>query len=211
MNNFFRFLTDVKYDLLVPPQGINYGEMTPKQAKESFEWFVEKIPERMEYFRNRCAKDLKISVEQLDYSRESLVLVWQWFLKTARREKTPKEQLEKMKQNAQIFGPSFINYEQFTVATHFIIRDIAMYVGQYWISNYPQLYWTYKTKPKDSVTVNQPIISGLRTSYKGKEKVISFAPLHMVGVQAANIFDKSAKKNDLLKVIMFWEQYIPND
>lgn len=35
MSNLFRFLTDVKYDLLVPPQGINYGEMTPKQAMDA--------------------------------------------------------------------------------------------------------------------------------------------------------------------------------
>ena len=203
-------MTDVKYDLLVPPQGINYGEMTPAQEKESFEWFVEKIPERREYFRNCRARDLRIPVEKLDYSKESRVLVWRWFLKTERREKTPKEQHEKMRQGGKIFGPSFINYEQFTVATHFTIRDIAMYVGQYWIFNYPQLYWEYKTKPKDSVTVNQPIMSGLRASYRGKEEAISFAPLHMVGVQAAKIFDHSAKKNDLLNVILFWEQHVPD-
>lgn len=208
-NNYLRFLRDVKYDLLVPPLGIDYTNMTSKQAKDSFEWFISKIPERMNYFRNRCAQDLNIPVEKLGYTTESLVFVWKWFINTARMEKTPKEELEKMQEAAKIFGESFINREQFTVATKFIMRDIGMYLGECYVLNYPNLYWTYKTKPKSSVTVNQPLIAGFRASYMGKEGDIFFPPIHMVGVQAAKIYDQSQNVQDLYDIFVKWAKSIP--
>ena len=158
--NWFRYNKDVQYDLLVPPLGLDFYNMTPKQAKENFEWFISKIPERMEYFRNRCTSDLNIRKESLDYSADSLILIWRWFLKTARMEKTPNEILDKMKQGAKVFGESFINWEQFTVATQFIMRDIGMYIGQSYVLNYPRLYWHYYTKPKNEVNAKQPVVAG---------------------------------------------------
>lgn len=209
IKKYIRFLKDVRYDLLIPPHG-SYMQMTPQQAKENFEFFMEHLPERVEYLRNRCAHDLKISVDKLDYSPESLILIWKWFLKTARTEKTPKEQLEKMKEGAKIFGESYINREQLTVTTHFIVRDIAMYVGQCYILNYPNLCWSYKSsKIKNDVTGNQPMIMGFHMTFNGKEGDVSFFPIHMVGVQAGNIIRHSQNDTDLYNVFVKWMQYIP--
>ena len=104
--------------------------MSKKTAKEAFDWYVAAIPGRMDYFRSRCAHDLKIPVETLDYSAESLIPVWRWFLKTARTEKTPKEELAWMQEGAKIFGESFVVRRVLTVATQFIVRDISMYIGE---------------------------------------------------------------------------------
>ena len=207
--NFMRFSNDIKYDLLIPPIGLNFQKMTPKQAKENFDWFISKIPERMNYFRNRCAKDLNILPEELNYSPESLVVIWRWFLKTAKMEKTPKDELEKMKEGAKIFGESFINREQFTVATKFVIRDIGMYVGQVYTINYPLLYWHYRTRPRNSINVNQPLIAGFRAKYIGNEGDVYFQPIHMVEVQAANFYDKSQKETDIYNIFTKWVEYIP--
>jgi hypothetical protein len=207
--NTKRFLKDIEYDLLVPPLGLDFQRMTQKQAEENFDWFISKIPERMAYFRSRCADDLDILPEDLNYSPESLFPVWRWFLKTARMEKTPEEELEKMKEAVRIFGESFINREQFTVATKFIIRDIGMYVGQTYIMTYPQLYWHYRTKPRNSINLNQPLIAGFRAKYMGNEGDVYFQPIHMVEVQAANFFDKSQKETDLYGIFMKWVEYIP--
>lgn len=209
IDKYIRFLRDLKYDLLIPPHG-SYTQMTPKQAKESFEFFMEHLPERVEYLRNRCAQDLRIPIDKLDYSPESLILVWKWFLKTARTEKTPKEELEKMKEGAKIFGESYINREQLSVITHFIIRDIAMYVGQCFVLNYPNMYWSYKpTKVKNDVTGNQPMIVGFHMTYNGKEGDISFFPIHMISVQAGSIIRHSKNEKDLYNLFIKWVQYIP--
>lgn len=49
--DYSRFLNDVEYDLLVPPMGTNFREMSAKQAREYNDWFILHIPERMDYFR----------------------------------------------------------------------------------------------------------------------------------------------------------------
>lgn len=85
-----------------------------------------------------------------DDSVESLILIWSCFLKTARIEKTPKEEIEKMGDGAKIFGESFINRMRFTSTTEYIIHDIGMYVGQCFVLDYPQLYWSYKKGQKQS-------------------------------------------------------------
>lgn len=206
---YMRFAKDVKYDLLVPPLGLDFYNMTPKQAAENFEWFLAKIPERMEYFRARCSNDLRISSDSLNFTAESLIPVWKWFLHTARMEKTPKEELEKMQEGAKIFGDSFINWEQFTVATKFIMRDIGMYVGQCYVLNYKKLYWHYRTKPKNEVNANQPIIAGFRVKIMNNEGDAVLNPISVVEGQAANFYEKTQDVEDLYKFYTKWAKYIP--
>ncbi|MDD4328143.1 MAG: hypothetical protein PHU83_07915 [Eubacteriales bacterium] len=207
--NWNRYNSDVDYDLLVSPFGLDFYNMTPKQAGANFEWFISIIPKRMEYFRNRCASDLKISVETLDYSAESLILVWRWFLKTARMEKTPKETLEKMKEGAKVLGESFINWEQFTVATQFIMKDIGMYIGQSYVLNYPQLRWHYYTKPKNEINAKQPVIAGFYFKDQYTEGEATINPLEFAEGAAANFFDKTQKETDIYDSYMQWVQWIP--
>lgn len=210
MNNLLRFKRDIRYDILVPPLGLDFYNMTPKQAKENYEWFISKIPERMEYLRKRCADDLNISIEKLDFSPESLILVWRWFLKTARIEKTPKEALERMKEGAKLFGESFINREQFTVVTQFIMRDIGMYLGQAYALNYPQLYWHYYTKPKNEVNAKQPVIAGFYFKDSFTEGDATINPVAFAEGAAGSIFDGIQKETDLYDLFMKWTQWIPD-
>ena len=172
--------------------------MTSKQSKENFEWFMSKIPERMNYFRNRCAEDLCISVECLDYSSSSLNSVWKWFIKTARIEKTPERDLAQMKDAAKVLGPSYVNREQFSVATQFILRDIGIYLGQTYVLNYQPLCWTFYTKPKNDINVNQPVIAGFMLNGSNAY----FNPIHMAKIQAAKIFNHKARESDLYEIFL---------
>ena len=162
MINMKRFWQDVQYDLLVPPFNEDVTTMTGKQAKEYYDWFLQHIPERVDYFTKRCEDDLDLPAHSINYDPESLVPIWKWFLSTARLEKMPEEELIKMREGAKIFGDSYITKKRLTVATHFIIRDIGIFLGEMWIHNYPQLYWTYSTQTKDSICANKPIIAGFQ-------------------------------------------------
>jgi len=208
MSNYFRFLKDVPYDLLVPPHGIDYRSMTPAIAEEDFDWFLSVIPDRLAYFRRRCADDLGISVNELNFSPQSLLQVWNWFLNTARTEKTPKEQFETMQEMAKVFGETFVSKRVLTVATEFIVRDIAIYVGECYVQTYPSLHWSLKTKPKNDIAINQPVISGFCASNNGMTKELFFAPIHMVGVQASKLLSARADAADLYNVFCFWEQFV---
>lgn len=215
IRDYIRYKMDVKYELLVYPQEIGLENMTPEQGEEYVQWFLSKIPERMEYFRNRCAEDLGISVDELDYSPESLILVWRWFLKTARMEKVPREQLVQQRKAAGVLGDSFSATKVFSVATHFIMYDIAMYVGQCFVLNYPSLHWCFCPQPEDSVTVNQPAITQFHVviemnlpKFRVVEADSEFYPIHMVGVQAASFYRNAQKETDLYNIFMKWAGWI---
>ena len=202
-----RFLKDIKYNFILPPRGIDFGNMNKKEAAETFMWFMDHLPEKMDYLRFRCSSDLHISIKKLDYSDKSLVLIWRWFLKVARLEDTPREILDTMIEGSKIFGDSYISRKVLSVTTHMIVIDIALYTGECYIRNYPHLCWTYRTAPRDSITINQPVISGMISTYKGKNRPIDFAPIHMVGVQASGILDNSANEEDLINMYQCWEKY----
>lgn len=213
ISNWMRKIRDVKYDILVYPSAIVPQNMTPEQGEEYCNWFFSKIPERMEYFRRRCALDQLISPDLLDYSPESLVLVWRWFLGIARTEKTPQAYRAAMESGAKIFGESYIPRRVLSVISQFILHDIAMYVGECFVRNKDSLYWCYIPLEKEDICYNQPAVSRFRIVTeiplpKGETMTVEgdadFHPIHMVGVQAARILHGAAKENDLYNIFMKW-------
>ena len=204
-----RFLEDVKYDLLVPPLGFDFYSMTPRQARENFEWFLSKIPERIEYLTNRCAKDLNISVKEIKLSPYSLKTIWKWFLQTALVEETPAKEVAEMEKKFGHLGESFINREQFSVATRYIIRDIGMYLGEVFTTNHDGITWGYYSKPKSDMFVNQPQLMGfIDINYRPPFKP-TFQPIHMAEVQATKLFGKTSRDTDLYDIFRQWVQFVP--
>lgn len=201
---------DIEYQILVPLMGLNFIKMTPAQAQENFDWFLSKIPERMEYLRQRCATDLKISESDLDFSPESLKLVWRWFIDIARIVPTQPEELKRLEAGAKIFGASFINKYQFSVASQFIMRDIGMYLGEVFVRNYPQLYWSYYTKPKNVQGVNEPLVFGFVVPTEGNiGGAFQFNPMVGPRIQGSRLLTGTQDEQDLLNVFWTWEKYIP--
>lgn len=205
-----RFAKDVPYDLAVPPFGLDYYHMTAAQAKENYRWFLSVIPDRMAYLRDRCASDLKIPAEELDYSAASLVPVWKWFLRTARIEKTPKEELEKMVEGAKTFGESWINRERFSVVTTFIMRDIGIYVGESFVRNYPQLQWVYNDKPRNYVNGRQPVIAGFYFKDETTEGPMVVNPMELVNGAGAEFFVGTPKETDVFDYYTEKTRWIPD-
>ena len=199
MNTRLRFSKDVEYDLLVPPYGQDYYSMTPKQVKDNFEWFISKIPERIDYLINRCAKDLKVSVDKFDYSPESLKLIWRWLLKTVKIEKVPKDQLDEMVKQWGHLGKEskMINYEQLTVASQFIIRDIGMYLGEVYTNHFPTVTWGYFTKPKNNVFANRPVLFGIFVKASDLLYNHPLEPIYATEGLALNVIDKKQSEMDL--------------
>ena len=206
--NFKRFINDIEYNALVPLFVQKYTEMSVKQAKENFDWFISKIPERIVYLRNRCALDLQISTSLLDISAESLIPIWEWFIYIARIEKTPNDEVETMKKTYAHLGDSFINYEKFTVNTEFIIRDIGMYLGQVFITHHSIINWSFYTKPKNHF-VNRPILVGFEDKKYNPPYKTVFDPIGMTRGEAISLFDNTAHKKGLYDLYAKWAEYTP--
>lgn len=205
----------LKYNILIPPINKPIEEFTPSEAGSFFEWFNKQIPYRIEYLRECCAEYNKISKNRIDLSPESLVLIWKWFLEIAETERTPEHKLKNLaatySEHTDFFQEYLINQEkvQFSLQTEYILRDIGMYIGQVFVENNPTIYWGYYTTPKSDFFVNRPVLLGFVDNRFNPPFKTEFEPIHMVGVQAANIWDHTQKKEDLLNLYLTWNKFIP--
>ena len=195
-------LSKLNYDILVPKLDKSIFKLSEKEAAAYFEWFMEQVPQRVAYVSAVCAKELRIPVERLDCSPESLQLIWKWFRKRAQTE--PAKLTEEEKNHPSFNNGMFKNDRQLTLETEYIIRDIGMYLAETFRKNHPQIYWTYYTKPKRSFFVNHPLLKGFVDMTTGVPFDAEFEPIHMAGVQASKILSKRSKDSDLFDIYMIW-------
>lgn len=198
----FRKLT---YDILIPKLGKNMNQLNEDEAAAYFEWYMERVPERVAYVSKICAKELRIRVERLDCSPESLLLIWKWF---RRRAKTEPAIHGKEDRNSNFPADIWNNKRQLTLETEYIIRDIGMYLGETIRKNIPGIYWTFYTEPRRDFFVNHPLLKGFIDRTFGIPFEACFEPIHMAGVQASKILSKRSTDADLLNIYNIWAEKI---
>ena len=173
------------YNFIIPPIEVPIARMNSKQSKEYFDWFVNMAPQRGKYLFNYCIK--KTGGVFNIWEGESLRGIWKWFLNNAETEVIPEE--------------------RFSLKTELLLMDIGMYVGTMFDVN-TKAYWGYYRKPKSDFYVNQPVLLGFKDrSFDPPFKMV-FEPIHMVHVQAANIWDKTSSEDDLLNLYNQWKSYL---
>ncbi len=79
-----------KYECLVYPNAKAPEEYNLEEAQAYFDWYINKIPERIDYLSG-------FSGVNLDYSEDSLKHIWKWFLKNAVIEKTPRSVIKELR------------------------------------------------------------------------------------------------------------------
>lgn len=194
------------YDILIPPLEKPVGQLCEEEAAEYFRWFLEKIPERVAYLSEVCAKELHIPKEKMDLSPESLVLLWRWFRKRAKTEVLTPKNSEKTK----FFRDRGIKQRQWTLETEYILRDVGMYFGAVFRQHYPKLYWSYDTQNKRDFFVNCPVLKGFVDKSTGKPWDAVLEPIHFARVQAAGILTGQSKEDDLLRIYEIWAEKAEN-
>ncbi len=191
--------------------GVDYDSWNNKTAKEYFEWYMSQIPLRTVYLCNRVSRDLKIDTSLLDFSPESLNIIWEWYLKTAIIKKRDTKETEKQKETElyRFVGESSINYEELSLNSLLIQRDIGMYLAEVFLSECKDLSWTYTHEPPSKkikdIFNNKPQLTGFL--YNGEE--VMFEPIHMVGVQGANLLDNTYNVSDLYELYLKWSKFFP--
>ena len=183
----------LEYDVLVPELSKDIYALTPQEAAVYFDWFQEKLPERVSYVSGVCAKELRIPADQLDCSPESLLPLWKWFRRKAKTEPNPSENIK-------------YNTRQLTLETEYILRDIGMYLGETLRKNLPGIYWTYYTEPHNDFFQNHPLLKGFVDKTTGTPCPVCFEPIHMARVQASKILTGKSKDEDLRKLYTIWAE-----
>lgn len=195
----------LNYDILIPPLSKPFDMLSLEEATNYFEWYINCIPKRIEYLR-------RVSNLQLDFSSESLVPLWNWLLKHAEIENTPKARLKEF--NSQIKAMPYDiantvlkeNETQFSLQTEYILRDIAMYFGEVCVKNNQAIYWGFHTDTEKDSFANMPILMGFLDRDFSPPFQAEFDPTFTVRCIACNIFDGDATKQDLKYMYDKWQR-----
>ena len=185
----------------------NYAffELTAKQAKQYFEWYMDEISHRITLLWNCMHQDCP-EIKEFDYSPESLIPLWEWY--EPKIEQVPMT-AEEIKCNVRKF-PKWLeseirkNTKKFTDETLSLTLDISIYLGEVVVKNHPHLRWNYRIRPKHEFSVYRPVIDGL--NYK-----MTMEPSQVLFV----LMLKSARernKNRLYDLYRHWESeyFIPS-
>ncbi len=196
-----RFMKDFKYDFCVSPQGFDYHTMTAKEAEEHFNWFLENIDGRIEYLKAFCGIDL-------DFSYESLIRLWEWFLKKARVEKIPHRKLKALREQYTAFGDDFVGKHQLSVSTEYLVRDIGIYLSEVFKRTSANIQWGFSTELKSYFFVNRPMLMGFVDKKYAPPFSCECDPIHLTRIQAVKLLDHSDSIYDLYNVAMKWKENI---
>lgn len=152
----------MKYQMMVPPFEVpNFRLLKKKQADQIFNWYVGEIPFRLkllqEYLDLKTDSKIKLTGEP-----ETLRMLWSWFLGTITTRKRTKEELENDLKDVPEYlhrqieqDDKKIEWESLSIG-----MDIAIYFAEIVICHHPNIHWGYFTKPKNRMSVNEPVLLG---------------------------------------------------
>jgi len=149
----------MNYYYMIPPVVKPFKEMTEVEAKEYFDWFMLEIANRIELLSD-YKKEEKGGVE-LDYSEESLHFLWKWFEKYIKFiDLSEDEYIEKINSYPD-WMKNYISKQKISYETYKLLWDISIYFAEVVIKNSNgKIYWAFHTKPKNSESLNEPVLVG---------------------------------------------------
>lgn len=205
-----------EFDYLPPQKDVifDFFDIPMKEARAYYNWYISSIDERSDYLRGVIAEQAGIPVSEMDFSAESLKVIWRWFLGIARTQKNPKYRgitaiLSNSFYEAAMREPERV----FSDETNWIIGDIGMYVAKAFMSRYPVLTWKMPTRPKNYIRVKAPVISGFIDDNPQYPKPFhtEFSPTSFVAGPASRIFENRQDPDDLYNSFIKWSTWIPQN
>ncbi|CRK83350.1 hypothetical protein [Neobacillus massiliamazoniensis] len=152
----------MEYYLMEPPIKFdNFSKLSKKETKLVFEWFISKIPERINLLKMLYELE-GLNKTELDFTLESLNKVWVWFTRIINvysqqilGRDVSKDELP----NEGSFIYDYIDDPKLSVLLTAISQDIGIYLGETFIKNNHTAKWGFVTNPKNISYVNKPAIS----------------------------------------------------
>jgi hypothetical protein len=192
------------YSLLVPPTSRPRRELTRKEAREYFEWFVDQIPRRIEILERAVKTSVDNQFESWSANKTpaSLDVLGPWFARHVEKEPVSEEfkedwslELEKIEAK---YRPIF-DVPQWTLTnrTYSLIHDVGMYLGEVFREHSPILEWQLDTKYKRSVDYQEPVLAAPGMDY-------GINPVRLVHVIALGFTDGTKPPSALHKVFDTW-------
>lgn len=151
------------YSLLkVPSFAVkDFFSFTKEEAKQYFKWFLQVKDERMQILRSHVQQEYP--EWKSDYTRDSLIILYEWFRDQVRYRPMTEDEKEQVRQqiNATPLLANVVSIPEttFTEETVSICFDIGVYWGDSLILNVPEVKWIQKTTSPNYIDYAQPLVA----------------------------------------------------
>jgi len=167
----------------------DFFDFTKAEAKEYLKWFINIKEERLEILKQNVL--LKIPDWQLDYSLDSLKVLYKWFKEqigyraiTEEEKSLIVNQINKTPLLSNVISvPEF----SFTVETVSICFDIGLYFGDVLISADKEIKWHLKLNSRNYIYYAQPLVSKIKSK-------VPLSPRAAIEGIARRLLDKDVKE-----------------
>ncbi len=190
----------MEYYLMEPPfKAKSFYEMTKREAQIHYDWFIEKIPFRIDQLKRFYSEIAQEPAEVLDYSPESLVKLCGWYMKNAEiEEKTMLELQKEIVRTPEIARENILK-QQISAGWMAVAEDIAIYFAECFVKAHETVKWNLTTRPKNYIYVNRPVLIGFKYNAE-------MSPVDLVKVLAARLLCEEIDENGLLNSYKIWVQ-----
>lgn len=148
------------YYLMEPPKWFeNFKQMTHEQAHEYLAWYISEIPKRLDMlmrfydYLEGAPKDI------FDYSRDSLIPLWSWYLDHVNIVPKSRKELREIKKRPAHVRP-FASKTKVELGWKQVALDIGIYFALCLQKYSSKLHWGVQTEPADLMSVNRPVTLG---------------------------------------------------
>ncbi len=192
----------MEYLLMQPPFEMKpFKDMTKKEAQSHFDWYVWEIPTRIELLKNAYSATSGIEKEDLDYSSESLIKLWQWYINNADIEEKFEEGESLEREKYPEWIQKNLSNKKISIGWMSIAMDIAIYFSECFIKDHGTIRWGFVSKPKSLAYINKPVLVGFKNG-------LDLDSTNIIRVLTSKIVDGEKNPNALLKIYKTWSEKV---
>lgn len=194
----------MEYQVIRPPQLVNFREMDGKQSREYFNWFISQIPIRVTELKKYVQSTLEYERWEADLTPESLDILGKWFYEHIETRQRNREEIETIFANSpdwfrNIQIPDY-DLSKITVSISF---DVGVYLSQVITTNVQGLRWEIVTKPKKDINFHQPVLTN--------GGYLVFNPVGIVLTYAYGIVQGTKGPNRLRELYEIWAKTLEGE
>lgn len=182
------------YAIIQPPFTLKFREMSKKELKDYFEWFMACIPIRIAQLTAVVNATAGFEGWRADLSPESLDALGAWlFDHVETRSRTP-EELQALRAGSSF--PIDIPATDLTNRTFSLAMDVGMYMSQVLLQHHPTLRWSQESE--EFVDYGQPVLVHFGPA--------PFNPVRMVVTLAYGLAAGSRDEYGLRQIYDIWSR-----
>jgi hypothetical protein len=189
-------MNTMAYRTTQPPFTLKFWEMSKKELKAYFEWFMAMIPERVGELADAVRHSPGFEDWRPDYTPDSLDALGEWFASQVETRPRTEEELQEIRDSSRV--PVDIPREELTNRTFSLAMDVGMYLSQVLVRNHPELRWQQPLGGKTFVDYGQPVLVG--------SSPIPFNPVRLAVTLAYRFASESRTGGELREVYDIWSK-----